>query len=369
LPRTWIEISQQRLHSNLGEIQNCLGNQAILAGVVKANAYGHGIELISDALKGFGVNFFCVDSLEEAQILMKLGISSPILIMGYVHPEEFDLLQEPMRLCVYSSKALQLLENIQRKLKIHLKLETGLNRQGISQERLEPILAQIQQSDWIELEGVYTHYANVEDTLSTQFYELQYSRFRELTHQLPSTVLRHSCASAAALLHPDAVQNIARMGIALYGYHSSWQTLLSLRERKRCPELKPILEWKTRIAQTKEIRKGDRVGYGCTHEALVKSRIAILPVGYYDGYDRHYGSKAHVLIRSQRAPVIGRIAMNMCVADITHIPEAQSGDEAILIGSQGSAEITAEELADASRTIHYEVLTRISSHLPRILKD
>lgn len=367
--RTWIEISSSRLRSNLAEIQNCLGNQTLIACVVKANAYGHGIELISKMLTEFGVVFFCVDSMEEARKLTNLGIKHPTLIMGYLNPTEFSFLEEPMRVCIYSKEALRLLEESGQNCKIHLKLETGLNRLGFLESELPSILELIERNPHIKLEGAYTHYANVEDTLSSEFYNLQYSRFQKLTENLPPSTIRHSCASAAALLHPKATQNMVRIGIALYGYYSSWQTLLSLKERGQCPSLRPILKWKTRIAQVKEIKRGDRVGYGCTHEALTNGKIAILPVGYYDGYDRHYGMKTHVLIREQRAPIIGRIAMNMCTVDITHIPEALTGDEVVLLGSQGNVEVTAEELAEASQTIHYEVLTRISPHLPRILKD
>ena len=367
--RTWIEISRSRLRSNLDEIQKCLGKQDLIAGVVKANAYGHGIDLISKTLQELGISFFCVDSIEEALNLMNVGITQPILIMGYVNPTEFVLLKEPMRLCVYSLEALKLLEESGQNHKIHLKLETGLNRLGFSESDLKSVMAMVNQSSQIEVEGAYTHYANVEDTLSSEFYTQQYSKFQKLTENLPASIMRHSCASAAALLHPQATQAMVRIGIALYGYYSSWQTLLSLKERGRCPSLEPILKWKTRIAQIKEIRSGDRVGYGCTHQALTNGKIAILPVGYYDGYDRHYGMKAHVLIREQRAPIIGRIAMNMCSVDITHIPQALTGDEVVLLGTQGNGAITAEELAEASQTIHYEVLTRISPHLARIIQD
>ncbi|MBT3785791.1 alanine racemase [bacterium] len=369
MPRTWIEVSRSLLQSNLTQIQDLIGTRTILGAVVKANAYGHGIDLVSGVLSELDVRFFCVDSLEEALTLLSQGITAPILIMGYVPPEDFHRLEDPMRLCVYSQKSLDLLEELHKSLKIHMKIETGLNRQGISGENVPNLLKKLEASPALSLEGVYTHYANVEDTLSSEFYKLQFVRFQEYTHSISPAVLRHSCASAAALLYPDATQDLVRVGIALYGYYSSWQTLLSLKERQRKVDLHPILTWKTRIAQVKRIQKGDRVGYGCTHEALRKGKIAILPVGYYDGYDRRNGSQTHVLIRSTRAPVIGRVAMNMIVVDVSHIPGVNSGDEVVLLGSQGRVSIAAEELAEAAGTIHYEVLTRISSHLPRVLAD
>jgi len=334
--------------------------------VVKANAYGHGLSLVAALLYERGVRHFSVDSLEEALSLYDMGIKCPVLIMGYIEPSAFNEMKENFVLCLYSAEVLEALIKLNRKVCVQLKLETGLNRQGVQPKDLPSMLERISQISSIHLVGAYTHYANVEDTLEPSFFEQQFQRFQEALEICPDHLQHHSCASAAALLHDRARQNMARVGISLYGYYSSWQTLLSLRERGVNLGLEPILSWKTRVAQIKDVFAGDKVGYGCTHEVLTHGKIAVLPVGYYDGYVREYGAKTSVLIRGRRAPVVGRVAMNMCTVDISHIPEASAGDPVTLLGQSGATELWADELAQYSSTINYEVLTRISPHLPRI---
>jgi alanine racemase len=364
--RSWVEISESKLVGNLSRIRERLGPNCLLSPVVKANAYGHGLNLVADLLHKQEVKHFSVDSLEEALTLYEQGILCPILIMGYIEPSSFKNLRDNFILCLYSVETLNDLERLNRNICIQLKVETGLNRQGVRAQDLPEILERISQCPSIHLVGAYTHYANVEDTLEPSFFHDQFQRFQEALEVCPPEIERHSCASAAALLHNIAHQDMCRIGISLYGYYSSWQTLLSLRERGVNLGLEPILSWKTKVAQVKEVYPGDKVGYGCTHEILSKGKIAVLPVGYYDGYVREYSSKTSVILREQRAPVIGRVAMNMMMVDVSHIPEVLAGDPVILLGQSGKTQVFADELAELSSTINYEVLTRISPHLPRI---
>jgi alanine racemase len=337
---------------------------------VKANAYGHGLEEVAGVCSDAGACFFCVDSLREAQRLTKAGISLPVLIMGWVDPQEYDDLEPNYRLCIYQQHTIRDLQKNHRAnwpLHVHLKLETGLNRQGLSLNELPAVLAELKKSSVLRLEGAYTHFANVEDTLDSRFFQQQLYRFRKFCRLLPPGLILHSCSSAAAFLHEQARGGLVRLGISLYGHYSSWRTMLSLRERGVLPELRPVLCWKAKIAQIKKVRKGDKVGYGCCHEFLRPGRIAVIPAGYYDGYRRDYSPGAYVLVNGCKAPVIGRIAMNMFMVEITHIPAVNPGDEVILIGRSGQNEISAEHLAEISGTINYEVLTNIAEHLPRVL--
>lgn len=375
--RTWIEINREALLHNLQEIRKTLPESTLLAPVVKANAYGHGLNEVVKVLAEYS-QFFCVDSFDEARQVKELAPHSRVLIMGYQELETLDFEDwlQGMEIVVFDKHSLTFLQKKARereiRIGVHLKVETGLNRLGMSEFDVHESAAILTDCENLELSGIYTHYANVEDTLDPEFYITQHSRFSSVCapyrEKIKSGLLIHSCASAAALLHPEASSSLARIGIAMYGCYSSWQTLLSMREKNNpFVELKPVMSVKTRVAQIKEVKKGETVGYGCTHRVLRDSRVAVLPVGYYDGYLRCFGARASVLIQGQRAPVIGRVAMNMCMLDVSHLESVSPGEEVVLLGVQGSESIGAQELADWGNTIHYEILTSFKEHLPRVL--
>lgn len=375
--RTWIEIDRGALLHNLHQIGRSLPESTLLAPVVKANAYGHGLKEVVKVLAEHS-QFFCVDSFDEARQVKELAPHARVLIMGYQELEslDFNAWLEGMELVVFDKQSLTLLQEKAKgtdmEVGVHLKVETGLNRLGMSEVEVHESVAILKECENLKFNGIYTHYANVEDTLDPEFYITQHSRFSRVCapykESVESGLLIHSCASAAALLHPEASSSLARIGIAMYGCYSSWQTLLSMREKKKpFVELKPVMSVKTRVAQIKEVKKGETVGYGCTHRVLRDSKIAVLPVGYYDGYFRCFGARASVLIQGQRAPVIGRVAMNMCMLDVSHLEAVSVGEEVVLLGVQGSESIAAQELADWGNTIHYETLTSFKEHLPRVL--
>ena len=363
--RSWIEISSANLVHNFGQIASRFPKDTILAPVVKANAYGHGLSLVVEALKS-ETNWFCVDSAVEALEVLSVVPKANVLLMGMLMPKDLTALPESVRLGVYSLEALQVLAKRGYPARIHLKLETGLNRLGIHPQNLSQILEFIHKHSNLILEGVYTHYANVEDTLDSTMFEKQNQSFGSMLSQIGPIKLMHTCASAAAILHPNQTRQIARIGISLYGHTSSWQTELSLRERGVSLSLRPALGFYTRIAQIKTVQAGDTVGYGCTHRFLRPGQIAVLPVGYYDGMDRGLSSCAEVLIGGKRAPIVGRIAMNMSMVEVTHIPDLKPLDRVILLGSEGQESVNAEEWASKCLTINYEILSRLSPHIPRI---
>jgi alanine racemase len=253
-----------------------------------------------------------------------------------------------------------------------VKIETGTNRQGIAVDDLEGFLLSLREHSALEVEGVYTHFANIEDTLDPSFAQLQLRRFHQALSifedaGLPPSQI-HASATSGALLYPETDFTMIRLGIGAYGIWPSRETQLAARERGRHIALAPVLAWKTRLAQVKNVSVGDYVGYGLTYQATRPMRIGVLPIGYFDGFDRKLSNNARVLVRGQFAPVVGRIAMNMTMVDVSDIA-AENDDEVVLIGRQGKQEIRAEELAEKCGTIAYEFLSRISPLLPRIPKS
>jgi alanine racemase len=254
--------------------------------------------------------------------------------------------------------------------KAHLKIETGTNRQGIAIGDLEAFLVELKKLPGIDVEGAYTHFANIEDTLDPSFAQEQLRRFQQGVAVLNDAGIRpaylHASATAGALLYPEMDFNMVRIGIGAYGIWPSRETQIAARERGRQPALAPILTWKTRVVQIKEVGAGSYVGYGLSYRAIRPMKLAVLPVGYYDGYDRQFSNSARALIRGHAVPVVGRVAMNMTMLDVSDAG-AQDGDEVVLLGRQAKAEIYAEELAERMGTISYEVLSRINPLIPRVL--
>ncbi|HUT79118.1 MAG TPA: alanine racemase, partial [Polyangia bacterium] len=254
-------------------------------------------------------------------------------------------------------------------VRVHLKLETGTNRQGLRGRELAEA-ANVLRGAGVEIEGAYTHFADIEDTTDHAFAQQQLARFEELLGVLAGLGARpplaHTACSAAAILFPETRFQLVRVGIGLYGLWPSKETRVSAAERGRNRlGLKPVMTWKTRIAQIKDVPVGEYVGYGRTFRATRPTRVAVLPVGYADGYPRALSGAAHVLAGGVRAPVLGRICMNMTMVDVTDVI-AVAGDEVVLLGRQGDEVIAAEDLARIAGTINYEIVTRAAPGAPRI---
>jgi alanine racemase len=371
----WIELDASRLKANIAAFRRLTAPSTALMIVVKANAYGHGLRevapLVSENADWFGVN-----NLEEARIITNLGLSKPIAILGHTPQQQAeDIVRHGYRQVVYRQDVASALSTAAQRLgttaHIHLKVETGTNRQGISLDDLDRFAQQIKNFPALHIEGLYTHFANIEDTLDPSFAQLQLTRFRGAVAMLERNGIRppqiHAAATSGTLLYPETAFTMIRVGIGTYGIWPSRETQLAARERGRLIGLAPVLMWKTRIAQTRNVHMGDYVGYGLTFQANREMRVGVLPVGYYDGYDRKLSNSARVLVRGQFAPVIGRVAMNMTMIDLTDIA-AEPDDEVVLIGRQGKNELRAEDLAEKAGTIAYELLARINPLLPRIVR-
>ncbi|MBN2096062.1 alanine racemase [Candidatus Peregrinibacteria bacterium] len=367
---TWVEISEPALVHNLKMFRKLVGKEVVLAPAVKANAYGHGLTECARIFEENGADYLCVNALFEAKILRKAGIRIPLLIIGYTPLSDLTDLPVNTELVVYNLETVKKLGKIGKKVGIHLKIETGNHRQGIELSDLPDFIRQVQQHPHLILKGVSTHFANLEDRINHEYALYQLKEFNKAVHLLEKSGhaphYRHCANTAATILLPEAYFNFVRTGIGNYGLWPSDKTEQAAKRAGIDITLKPALTWKTVVAQVKEVKQGALIGYGCTYEMPHSGRIAIIPVGYYDGFVRLLSNRGAVLIRGKKAPVIGRVCMNMIMVDITDIPGVKLEDEVVLLGCQGKEHITAEEIAEQSQTINYEVTTRINERIPRI---
>ena len=372
---SWVEVSGERLRRNVQAFRNLLQPETRLMTVVKSNAYGHGLELASAAIAG-SADWFGVDSISEACTLDDAVGGKPILILGYFAAEHVrTVVERGFRQVVYRMDVAESLSAEARKqdtaARIHLKIETGTNRQGIGLADVTEFGKAVAALPGIEVEGVYTHFANIEDTLDPTFAQRQLERFRRALDLLGGIGIRpkhiHTAATAGILLYPETHFSMVRLGIGAYGIWPSRETRIAARERGLDVTLHPALTWKTRIAQLKAIESGEYIGYGLSYQASRKMTLAVIPTGYYEGYDRHLSNAGRALIRGRAVPVVGRVAMNMTILDVTDLPRPQLDEEVVLLGRQAESEITADELAGRAGTISYEVLSRINPSLERRL--
>jgi len=345
--------------------------------VVKSNAYGHGHELITRALAAAGTGWFGVNSLDEALRTRRLAPDARILVLGYVAPEAFpEAVEADVDLTLTNPCEIPLLDRAaraaERRGRFHLKVETGTHRRGVPAEEFDQVAEAVRAaSPLLCCAGLSTHFANIEDTLDHSYAQEQLRRFRRAEADLAALRLRfetrHTACTAATLLFPDTHFDLARVGIGLYGLWPSRETRLSFRmQARREVELRPCLTWKARITQIKRVPPGSDIGYGRSYRTGSESRIGVLSVGYHEGYDRRLSNVAHTLVGGRRAPVRGRVCMNMTLIDLSHVPQAAVGDEAVLLGRQGKESVSAEDLAGWSGTINYEIVSRIHPDLPRV---
>jgi len=341
---------------------------------VKANAYGHGLrEVIEITRESPAIGYFAVDSLAEALTVRSLQEKKPVLVLGWSDKDELEeLVARGFETVLPSEEHLRALQRIASKLKrkalVHLKIETGTNRLGLTPEKAVALL-QAMDGRKLEVRGVYSHFANIEDTTDPAFARRQLAIFRAILPRFVSSrICRHFSSSAASLLFPETHFDMVRVGISAYGYWPSRQThALYLEKHKRGFDLRPVLDWRSKVAQVKQLEKGAAIGYGLTYKTFSKARIIVVPVGYYDGYDRKLSNASQVLVNGVKAPVRGRICMNMFMADVSHVPHVKAGDPVILLGCEGRERIDADMLAEWSGTINYEVLSRLNPLIPKVV--
>ncbi len=371
--RTWVEIDTRALKENTRVIKRFLGKKTLLMGVVKSNAYGHGLVPVARALESANIDWLSVDSVVEALRLRRDGVRAPILVLGYTLPEPFaKASKEKISLTVSSFAALDAArrwtEKNKKPLRIHLKIDTGMHRQGFLPADI-PALAKILRAKprGFFVQGIYSHFANAnpKDPASA---DAQIATFKKVVRELRAVVeipLAHIAASSGLLMFPHTF-SMARAGIMFYGL---WPSPEARAYGEKKLKLVPVLSWRTIIGEVKKIKKGESIGYGFTEKVPRDSTIAVLPVGYWHGYPRALSGKAEVLVRGKRAKVLGRVSMDMVVIDVTGIHGATAGDTTTLIGKDGKEEVTADELARYAGTIHYEIVTRINPLIKRVLLE
>jgi len=369
-----IEISKKAIKNNITVLRKIVGKNVLLSPCIKANAYGHGQILMGGKFLEAGADYLSVNSVFEAEKLRKNGIKAPILIMGYTQDDElcklFDL---EAKQAVYNLETAQKLSKLaqekNKNISIHIKVDSGMSRQGILEDNVVNFINAIKALPNIKIEGVFTHFATADEIEDSSFWHEQFSTFSKIIEKIKKENLIepifHCSNSATTLAHQQAHLGLVRPGLSTYGYYPSDEV------RKVCEDnkifLQPCLSLKTKVAQIKTIPKGSCVSYGCTYVAKKDTRVAILPIGYYDGLDRRMSNNGVVLINGQRAPILGRVCMNIIIVDVSHIDKVEREDEVVVIGKQGEEEITIDEIAKNIKTINYEVTTKLRESIKRTL--
>lgn len=380
-PKTWVEVSKAALINNAKVFKRRVREGVSVMAVVKSNAYGHGLVETAKTVQPH-LDWFGVDNVDEGLALKKAGIKKPILILGFTPSWRMtEAIRAGLQLTISTieqARAAKAAAHKARKIgRLHLKIETGTTRQGAELRELPDITHVISSSKRLVLEGVSTHYANIEDAADHDYAAGQLEAYQNALRILEAHDIvppaRHTACTAAAILYPDTFFNLVRVGIGLYGLWPSLETRVEAEAKGLEIELKPALAWKTRIAQVKSVKRGTPISYGLTERMPRNGKIAVLGIGYWDGYDRGLSSVGEVLVQGRKAKIMGRVCMNMCMIDVTDIPGAKAEGEVTLIGPAPSVvgrspvAITAEDLAEKLETIPYEIVTRINPLTPRIL--
>lgn len=362
--KTCIRINTSALRANIQGARAFLPNHVRLMMVVKADAYGHGLEAVGALAQEEGADFLAVAIAEEGIALRKAGISLPIFCFGALNNAGFEAaaawgLTATIADARGAHLAAQAANHVGKHLDVHLKMETGMNRVGIAgSAELGNVLTLIEQSPWLRLKGAYTHFAD-SDAPGNAYTHQQAKRFMTLCEALPEGLLLHAGASGGALFYPEYHFDMVRMGIALYGYPPDNSPVL----------FQPCLELVAEVTFVKEIAAGESVGYGCSFTAPQAMRVATLGIGYGDGYPRALSNCGRVLIHGVACPVIGRVCMDQCMVDVSALKQIAPGDEAVMIGSRGGLTIGADELAQLCETIPYEILLLAAGRVPRYYTD
>ncbi|MCJ7694035.1 MAG: alanine racemase [Anaerolineaceae bacterium] len=362
---TWLEIDLAIIKNNVSLIKVKTGTEVMA--VIKANGYGHGaIPAAQSAVKG-GATWCGVARIEEALALRRAGISSRILVLGYTPPAKIpDAIDQRISIAIFDPDLTQEYLKYARingsKLHAHIKVETGMGRLGMLPEDVPHFLKDLKNSN-IQVDGIFTHFPKADEPDSKATHK-QLGIFNTLLEQLDSEGLKpliiHAANSAAVINFPESYYNLVRPGNAIFGLHPSPETRLD-------KDIKPALTWKARITSVRMTPPGRGISYGSKYVTTHNERIGVIPIGYGDGFRRVDGQQ--VLVRGKRVDIVGRVCMDQCMLQLDQVPEAQVGDEVVLLGKQGDECISAEEIARRWGTINYEVVCGLADRLPRIYKE
>ena len=357
----WIELDLGALEHNLAALRSATGDAVEIIAVVKANAYGHGVRAIAPALEAAGAERFAVVSVAEALQLRESGVAAPVIVLGHAFPADAEAaVAHALTLTVDTlalGEALAAAARAAGKVaRVHIKADTGLHRFGLPPGEAIALAHALRDREGIEVEGLWTHMANA-DEADDSFSAEQHAEFETVTASLSWIPYRHAANTATALRRPELRYEGERLGLGLYG---------AIPDHTPDPGLRPVLSLKARLARIAELSPGEGVSYGLTWRAERPARAALVPIGYADGWRRGLGNRGTMLVRGHRCPIIGRVCMDHFLVDVTDVPGAAVGDEAVLIGTQGAETITATEVAEAAGTISWDVLASLGARLPRL---
>lgn len=375
---SYIEISKSAYKHNLNYLKRIIGENVRFSSVVKGNAYGHGIDKIIPLAEENGVKHFSVFSASEAiEVYNVANPISDIMIMGYI--DNFQLewaIGKGIEFYVFDierlEKAIILSKKIGKPARIHIEVETGFNRTGFEYEKVAALAKLIKaNAKHIIVEGICTHYAGAESISNHYRVINQISNYRKFIRYFIRQGIRpnfrHTAGSAATLTYPQTIMDMVRVGIAQYGYWPTQETYIYQFKKNRAndSDLKPVITWKSKIMTIKEVDPGEFVGYGTSYMANKKIKVAIIPVGYANGFSRSLSNTGRVLIRGKRLPVIGTVTMNTMSINVSDIPNVQAGDEVVLIGKQKHLSISVASFSEMSDQLNYQLLARLPDNIPR----
>ncbi|MFA5297755.1 MAG: alanine racemase [Lutibacter sp.] len=379
---SYLEISKSALEHNLQFLKNFIGDGVKISSVVKGNAYGHGLEVFVPLAENCGINHFSVFSADEAlRVYNSINENSTVMIMGLINNEQLEwaienniefYVFEPDRL----EKALEAAKRIGKIAKIHIEVETGMNRTGFAMNQLPAVFQLLKNnSSHLCFKGLCTHFAGAESIANYYRINKQQHVFQKVIKKVNAAGLnpeqKHTACSAAALRYPKFQMDMVRLGIIQYGFFPNKEILIEYLTKKKENKnpLKRLISWKSRVMDVKKVKTGEFVGYGTSYLANSDLKIAIIPVGYAHGFSRNLSNQGIVLINGQRVCVVGTVNMNMITVDVTQIDSVEKGDEAVLIGEQGDLEISVSSFSEFSEQLNYELLTRLPESLPRLVVD
>ncbi len=364
--RVWVEVNLDHLAHNIRALKEKIGPAVKLLPLLKANAYGCGIAIVGKIAIENGADWLGVELVEEALELRRANIATPILVVGPVAAWQAEsIVRYDLRVTVRDEETLNAITSyastFQKVMPVHVELDTGLHRLGLQEEDALDFIQRIENNSFVKLEGVWTHFTSSDDQTSN-FTRFQFEKYQSFIHLLKErgfdVPIQHVANSAALIQFPEMRLSLSRCGETVYG-------LVPRQDLSQSLDLKPVVEWKTRLIWVQSVAKGVSVGYGQTWVAKRDSRIGTISIGYADGYRRSFSNRAHTLVRGKIAPVVGKLSMQMTMIDLTDIPDAMMNDEVVVMGRQGSHCVTAYDLAEWAGTGEFEILVDISSRIPR----
>jgi alanine racemase len=376
---SFIELNQKALKLNIEFIREQMGPSVIITSMVKGNAYGHGIEEMVPIIESAGINSFAAFSIAEAKRIKKvLKESKTLIITGYIPDTAFDwVVENEIEFFVFNiyrlEKAIEAARKLNKKAIIHIDLETGMNRTGLNFCDLKKAVSIIKSNqDQIRLRGICTHFAGAESISNYVRIQNQFKLYNEYLAYLQSVdispEIRHTACSAAAMTYPETRLDMVRIGIMQYGFWPSKETFIHYVHDKKdkSDPLKRVLKWKSEVLDVKTVKQGEFVSYGNYYQAYKDMKIAIIPVGYCDGYSRSLSNQGRVLVNGERISVIGLVNMNMIIANVSKLSKIKIGDEVVIIGKQGKHQLSVASFSELSKQVNYELLTRLPKDICRI---